>query len=53
MTKAAATEGSSQIYSILFRALPDREGERDRERGGVVGDALVAVLATFVLGFLI
>lgn len=23
MTKAAATEGSSQIYSILFRAVPE------------------------------
>lgn len=30
MTKAAATEGSSQIYSILFRAVP----KRGRRRGG-------------------
>lgn len=48
MTKAAATEGSSQIYSILFRAVP----KRGMKRGGF-GGALLAVLVTFVLGFLI
>lgn len=28
MTKAAATEGSSQIYSILFRAVPERRRKK-------------------------